>query len=261
MPTYSNEVVNLLESDEEDSVLAVWDSSNSGMRQDGGDDNSVVVLEDPNLDKEGIEEQGFDSQMDVMSEGTVERPAPFGYDNWRKFTNMHPGRPNGMGFLIFGSPQTWSRPLFLHRIANGRFLRNVVDPNRTKVQRIRDLVIQDALNNFDVDLRLAPYYGDLPVSVTLSFYRRLPNSAFVNERRTNPLKQNWKQEIVGTPDISRPDLDNMCKLVIDSLQGLLYKDDQCVAKIVATKCWDFEFPYDGKTEINVHYLDNGNIFE
>ena len=260
MPTYSNEVVNLLESDEEGSVLAVWDSA-SGRREEGCDDDSVVVLEDQRMGNEETEEQGFDSQMDGLSEVSIERPAAFGYDNWRKFSDMHPGRPNGMGFLIFGSPQTWSRPLFLHRFANGRFLRNVVDANRTKVQRIRDLVIQDARNNFDVDLRSAPYYGDLPVCVKLCFYRRLPNSAFVNERRTNPLKQNWKQEIVGTPDTSRPDLDNMCKLIIDSLQGLLYKDDQSVAKIVASKCWDFEFPYDGKTEIDVHYLDDGNIFD
>ena len=178
MPTYPKEVVNLLESDEEGSVLAVWDG---GGAQGGNDDNSVVVLEDQHNEDTLME--------DNTSDATIKRPAEFGYDNWRKFSNMHPGRPNRMGFLIFGSPQTWSRPHFLHpRFANGRFLRNVVDSNRTKVQRIRDLVIQDARNNFDVDLRSDPYYGDLPVSVKLCFYRKRPNSAFVNERRTNPLK-------------------------------------------------------------------------
>ena len=191
MPTYPKEVVNLLESDEEGCVLVVWDGG--GGAQGGNDDNSVVVLEDQHNEDTLME--------DNTSDATIKIPAEFGYDNWRKFSDMHhPGRPN-----------------------------------RMKVQRIRDLVIQEARNNFDVDLQLAPYYGDLPVCVKLCFYRRLPNSAFVNERRTNPLKQNWKHEIVGTPDVSRPDLDNMCKLIIDSLQGLLYKDDQLVAKIVATK--------------------------
>ena len=105
----------LLDSEDEGSVLAVWD----GAAAEGNNDNSVdsvVVLEDQHIDM---------MVEDNNSEATIERPAPFGYDNWRKFTNMHPGRPNGMGFLIFGSPQTWSRPLFLHRFANGRFLRQV----------------------------------------------------------------------------------------------------------------------------------------
>ena len=141
MPTYPDEVVNLLELDEEGSVLAVWDG---GGAQGGNDDNSAVVLEDQHNEDTLME--------DNTSEATIERPAEFGYDNWRKFSDMHPGRPNGMGFLIFGNPQTWSRPLFFHRFANGRFFCNVVDANRTKVQGIRDLVIQDARNNFDVNL-------------------------------------------------------------------------------------------------------------
>ena len=101
MPTYSSEVVNLLDSDDEGSVLAVWD----GAAEQAHDDNSVVVLEGQRI------EDTMDTMMeDNNSEATIERPAPFGYDNWRKFTDMHPGCPNGMGFLIFGSPQTWSRP-------------------------------------------------------------------------------------------------------------------------------------------------------
>ena len=93
--------------------MAVWDLA-SGRQEEGCDDDSVVVLEGQRMDNEGAEEQGFDSQMDGFSEASIERPAAFGYENWRKFSDMHPGRPSGMGSLIFGSPQTWSRPLFFH---------------------------------------------------------------------------------------------------------------------------------------------------
>ena len=125
MPTYSNEVVNLLDSEDEGSVLAVWDGAAAG----GGGDDSVIVLENQRIEDTMdvmLEDQRIEDTTDTMwddnnSEATIERPAAFGYENWRKFTDMHPGRPNGMGFLIFGSPQTWSRPLFLHRFANGRF--------------------------------------------------------------------------------------------------------------------------------------------
>ena len=117
MPTDSNEVVNLLELDEEGSVLAVWDSSALGRPKEGADDNSIVVLEDQHMDDEGTEDQGFDAPMDGngLSKATIERPAEFSYDNWRKFSDMHPGRPNGMGFLIFGNQETWSCPFFFHQ--------------------------------------------------------------------------------------------------------------------------------------------------
>ncbi len=254
MPTYSNHVISLLESDDDGSVLAVWNE------REGSDSNSVVVLEEQHIDV--LEDQPMEDQpmLDDDSEATIERPAPFGHANWRKFQDMHPGRPNGMGFLIFGEPQTWSRPTFFTRWANGRFLRNVVDSNKAKKKQIRDLVIQEAKNNYDIDLTQGPYYGDLAVEMELRYYRRLPNTAFVNDRRTNKLKEFWKNYIVGTPDTKRPDLDNMVKLVKDSLVGIMYKDDEQVVKFVATKCHDFEFPYDGKTEVNVRYVDDFAIY-
>ena len=93
----------------------------------------------------------------------------------------------------------------------------------------------------------------------MRFYQRLPNSAFVNEKRTNKLKQEWRNHIIGTPDIKRPDLDNMCKLIIDALQGIVYSDDMSVVKIVAIKCHDYEFPYEGKTEIDVKFVNDDDM--
>ena len=129
------------------------------------------------------------------------------------------------------------------------------------LKRIRELVIQDARENYDVDLSQGgAYFAGLPVRVVMRFYRRLPNTAFVNEKRTNRLKQEWRNYIIGTPDIKRPDLDNMCKLIIDALQGIVYDDDMFVVKIVAIKCYDYEFPYEGKTEVDVKYVNDDDMY-
>ena len=51
----------------------------------------------------------------------------------------------------------------------------------------------------------------------------------------------------------------MCKLIIDSLQGIVYSDDMYVVKIVAVKCFDYEFPYEGKTEIDVKIINEEDL--
>lgn len=38
--------------------------------------------------------------------------------------------------------------------------------------------------------------------------------------------------------ISRPDLDNIIKIVLDGLNGIVFKDDACVVQIVASKKYD-----------------------
>ena len=53
------------------------------------------------------------------------------------------------------------------------------------------------------------------------------------------------------PDANKPDLDNLVKFVKDALQGIIYKDDQQVVKVVATKSWDLTAPHDGRTVIKV----------
>ena len=130
MPTYSGSVINLLDSDDDGSILQVWDGNSEG--------NSVVVLDRQFENQSNREDHSMEDALEHQSEDSseiIDQPARFGYDIWRKFQDMHPGRPNGMGFLLFGKePQTWSRPAFYHRWANGRFLRNVVCTNRAKVK-------------------------------------------------------------------------------------------------------------------------------
>lgn len=44
------------------------------------------------------------------------------------------------------------------------------------------------------------------------------------------------------PNRRRRDLDNACKIVLDSLSGLAYQDDAQVARIELTRCYDSANP-------------------
>lgn len=62
-----------------------------------------------------------------------------------------------------------------------------------------------------------------PVSVDLTFHMKIPAS--YSEKK--------KTELVGKYHIKRPDSDNLQKLFLDSLTGIVYKDD---SQIADTKC-------------------------
>lgn len=66
--------------------------------------------------------------------------------------------------------------------------------------------------------------GNLKVSVTAVF---APNKS--------ESKKNRAIQITGIPYYKKPDLDNIIKEVLDSLNGLAWKDDDCVVKIEGEK--------------------------
>lgn len=66
--------------------------------------------------------------------------------------------------------------------------------------------------------------GNLKVSVTAVF---APNKS--------ESKKNRAIQITGIPYNKKPDLDNIIKEVLDSLNGLAWKDDDCVVKIQGEK--------------------------
>ena len=66
------------------------------------------------------------------------------------------------------------------------------------------------------------YTKDIPLSVVLDFYITKPPS--VNKKRLCP--------------VTRPDLDNYCKLVLDACNGYLWQDDSQIVSLVAKKQYD-----------------------
>ena len=68
----------------------------------------------------------------------------------------------------------------------------------------------------------APHATDLrPIIIEISTQRKLPQSA--------PKKRDGEQ------DVFKPDIDNICKLVLDALTGLAWQDDAQIIGIIQTK--------------------------
>ena len=94
----------------------------------------------------------------------------------------------------------------------------------------------------------------------MTFYRRLPNSAFLGGRRNEDDLRHKER----TPDLCTPDIDTMAKFVLDALTGVIYTDDRQVSKSIQHKMWDTLPPYNGRTlisfkEISVHDLCSSQI--
>ena len=68
---------------------------------------------------------------------------------------------------------------------------------------------------------------DIPVQITIKAYKKPPKST---------TKKNLKLIEQGLfPWIKKPDIDNICKSVLDALNGIAYADDGQVVKVGTTK--------------------------
>lgn len=65
------------------------------------------------------------------------------------------------------------------------------------------------------------------LSVTIEFWMPIPKS----------WSEKKKREYEGVPHISRPDLDNMTKLILDSLNEICWKDDSQIAELSLLKAY------------------------
>jgi Holliday junction resolvase RusA-like endonuclease len=90
---------------------------------------------------------------------------------------------------------------------------------------------------------------------TVEYHRRVQMSAFlemrgrekfagaveVTARFVFPLPASWSEKrktaALGQPHVSRPNIDNLLKAVLDGLDAVAFTDDCSVEKISATKQW------------------------
>lgn len=79
-----------------------------------------------------------------------------------------------------------------------------------------------------------PFEG--PCSLSLQFYMPIKKSHWVNEESFH---------------FYRPDVDNLCKWIMDIANGILYKDDCCISVIDARKLYSWS----PKTVITIRELD------
>lgn len=118
-------------------------------------------------------------------------------------------------FTIWTIPIPKGRPRFYKR---GRFM-GTYTPAKTR--QFEKLVRQEALvNQFNSPL-------DCAVAVKLKFFLPIPKS-FSKKKR--------QQAIAGElRPITRPDIDNLIKALIDPLNDIFFKDDRQIVSISAEK--------------------------
>jgi Holliday junction resolvase RusA-like endonuclease len=89
------------------------------------------------------------------------------------------------------------------------------------------------------------YPRTIPVTLTLIFHMKRPNSDFINNQRGHGrLRQNlpFSRSMV-------PDIDNLAKFVLDGLNEVLYEDDRQVVKLTIYKLLDNHGLCEGRTTI------------
>lgn len=72
--------------------------------------------------------------------------------------------------------------------------------------------------------KTSPLLG--PLSINIIFFMKIPKLSKPKQKTIN-----------GTPDPHRPDLDNLIKFVLDVSNGIIFKDDSQIVKIIATKIY------------------------
>jgi Holliday junction resolvase RusA-like endonuclease len=86
---------------------------------------------------------------------------------------------------------------------------------------------------------------DSPINMELKFYSGRPKNHYGTGKNANVLKQNAPYF-----NISRPDIDNLQKFVMDSLNSIFYRDDSLICLLSSVKLYD-DIP---RTEITIETL-------
>ena len=156
--------------------------------------------------------------------------------------------PNQVYVLHFrGPPRAWKRPKAQVKMnGSGGYYKNVTDPNKDEKERLKNLaktgLQEKGWNTFPI------FERGVPVIMQFEFMRRLPNTYFVNNDRSRPLKASYTSS-TNIPDVMVPDLDNLVKLLKDALIGVFYEDDSQVVSYEASKMMDVEPPHEGCSSV------------
>ena len=66
--------------------------------------------------------------------------------------------------------------------------------------------------------------------------------------------------IEGRLAMLQPDVDNLAKFVLDSLNGVLFNDDSRVVTLLVTKGWSRDSSSFGSTAIRIHAIENSYTY-
>ncbi len=125
-------------------------------------------------------------------------------------------------FIYRGIPKAQGRPKFYRR---GNFV-GAYDPkdSRTAKNNVACQVLEQGPRLIG---------QGIPVSLNLKFFMPRPKTHY---DKTGQVREKFRD----MPHVSRPDLDNLKKLILDSLKGIVYHDDSQIYHSVATKMYGDE---------------------
>ena len=72
-----------------------------------------------------------------------------------------------------------------------------------------------------------PFTG--PLSVEMTFYMPIPK-AFSKKKRSQAIAGDIRHT-------KKPDIDNLCKSVLDTLNNIFFEDDKQIVRLSASKCY------------------------
>lgn len=116
-------------------------------------------------------------------------------------------------FTVKAKPQGKGRP----RMANG----HCYTPQTTR--DFENLIAQE------YKTQCKAYYANVPLMVQITAWMPIPKATSKANR-----EKMLNGEIAPTV---KPDIDNICKAILDALNGVAYADDTQVVKLHASKCY------------------------
>lgn len=140
---------------------------------------------------------------------------------------------NSISFTVYGEPTGKGRPRFARR---GAFV-STYTPEKTI--NYENLVKMSFLQKYQ-----EPTLIDEPVIVGIKAYFGMPKSTSVKKR-----EKMLRGKIVPT---KKPDMDNIAKIILDSLNGLAYLDDKQVVLLTVWKRFS-EVP---RVEVNIGLIND-----
>ncbi|MGD1008093.1 MAG: RusA family crossover junction endodeoxyribonuclease [Ignavibacteriaceae bacterium] len=133
-------------------------------------------------------------------------------------------------FVIPGNPIALARPRFAHK--------HVFDSQHLEKLNA-GLLIRNQLGNVSPS-------ENVPLSMSIKFVMPIPSCSKVRHAK-----------YIDAFHLHRPDIDNLCKFVLDICNNVVYKDDCIIVKLIATKIYGEE----PRTEFTIKEMEIDNEME
>ena len=154
--------------------------------------------------------------------------------------------------IVPGKPSAMPRAAFMAWMRNNELMRRVVNRASPQIKIFRQKFLDELSHRYGIATTNLPIYPDGGVVMIMTFCRRIPNAEFKGKQRWRPFVGGKYSCDSTWRDTKKPDIDNLAKFVMDSLNGVVYADDSQVVKTIMYKLVDNVAPFDGRTVVEFH---------